>query len=173
MIKKIAPMVLIILVILAAVLLVIWKFINLSEKTNLALKDAGESSEELISGFFLPNLPENSLEVITDKNSYKVGEEIFFGVQNKTEETFKIENECPNEPLEIYKLENDKWRHLKVSSYIQCKNNDNIILAPYELRGASFLPWEKLIFDQPGKYKLKLKIIGYATKFEKEIEIVE
>ncbi|MBI5306596.1 hypothetical protein HZB04_03370 [Candidatus Wolfebacteria bacterium] len=142
------------------------------EKT-IIIRNISESIENFVKNLFFLEIPPNSIEVITDKDRYKIGEEIFFAVQNKTEETFKIENECPSEPLEIYKLENNFWRHLKASSYIQCKNNKTIILHPYELLGASYLPWEKLIFDKPGKYKLKLEIIGYKSKFEKEIEIIE
>lgn len=168
---KIILIILIVVAVLVGVFLVFQKYSD--GKVILNLRDIGESAGNFIKKIIFSEIPEGSIEIITDKNNYKVGEEIFFAVQNKTEETFKIENECPYEPLEIYRLENGKWRHLKASSRVKCNGNEVVILSPYELKGASFLPWEKLIFDKPGKYKLELEIIGYKSSFEKEIEIYE
>lgn len=167
--KKIILIILIIIIVLAGIFFTFQKYAG--EKSVLNLRDIGEFVGNFIKKIIFPKIPAGSIEIITDKESYKTGEEIFFAVQNKTDETFRIENECPREPLEIYRLENGKWRHLRASSYVKCKGNEVIILNPYELKGASFLPWGNFIFDKPGKYKLKLEIIGFESSFEKEIEI--
>ncbi|MFC1730784.1 hypothetical protein ACFL6I_10670 [candidate division KSB1 bacterium] len=126
-----------------------------------------------ITDLFKKSLADDAIEIIASKDKYKSGEEIFFAVQNRTDKTLRLENECPFEPLEVYYLENNSWVHLKAETDIVCENNDDIILEAYELKGSSFLPWSQVIFSNPGKYKLEVEIIGYKNNFQKEFEIVE
>lgn len=118
-----------------------------------------------------PRLPDNALEIIFSKPQYILNEEIFFGVLNKTNQTLRVENECPGEPLEVYRLENNVWMHLKNQAKIMCKSTKDIVIQPYELKGSSYLPWQGVIFSVPGKYKIELRVEGYGNKFEKEFEI--
>jgi hypothetical protein len=46
------------------------------------------------------------------------------------------------------------------------------VFGPYELKGSSFLPWQSVIFNNPGRYKIEVEIEGYANEFEKEFEII-
>lgn len=120
------------------------------------------------------SLPPDAIEIVLLKNKYKVGEEIFYGIQNKTDEEIAIENDCPGEPLEIYRQEGNVWEHLEGEANIKCSSNGNeIIVGPYELKGSSFLPWQDIIFNSPGKYKIEVEIEGYVNEYEKEFEIVE
>lgn len=118
-----------------------------------------------------PNLPSNALEIIFSKPQYVLGEEIFFGVLNKTNQTLRVENECPKEPLDVYRLEKNSWTAIKGQAKIQCKSSKDVIIQPYELKGSSYLPWQGAIFSVPGKYKIELRVEGYGNKFEKEFEI--
>ncbi len=119
-------------------------------------------------------LPNESISIITSKDEYKIGEEIFFAIQNKTEKTLFIENECPWEPIEIYEYKNNKWVKLKArSSIVKCENAKEIILKPYELSGTSFLPWSNIILNNSGTYKLEVDIEGYKNSVEKEFKIVK
>lgn len=128
----------------------------------------------LFDRFFGKDLPADAIEIVLPKDEFKVGEEIFFAVQNKTDKILKMENECPEEPMDIYYLKGDEWEHMKATADIVCKPGEkDINLAPYELKASSFLPWEKALFRSPGRYKLKLEIIGYKGQFEKEFEVVE
>jgi hypothetical protein len=127
-----------------------------------------------VTRIYKKTLPTDSIAIITSKDKYKVGEEIFFAIQNKTAKTLFIENECPWEPIEIYMYKNNVWSKLKArSEIIKCENAKEIVLRPYELVGASFLPWTEIILDKPGTYKLEVEIEGYKNSVEKEFEIVQ
>jgi len=127
-----------------------------------------------ISRIHKRTLPDDGIAIITSKDEYKIGEEIFFGIQNKTEKTLFIENECPWEPIEIYMLENNVWRHLKAKTEtIKCESGEDIKLNPYELKGTSFLPWSDIIMNEAGLYKLEVDIDGYKNGAEKEFRIIE
>jgi hypothetical protein len=119
-------------------------------------------------------LPDDAVEIVTSKSKFKIGEEIFFGVQNKTDKTLRVENECPFEPLEVYYWNGEIWKHLKATaSNVHCQKSGDITIEPYELKGSSFLPWSNIIFNTPGKYRLEIEIIGYKNNFQTEIEIIE
>lgn len=132
----------------------------------------GANHDSYLYKIIRPSLPDNALEIIFSKNQYVLGEEIFFGVLNKTNQTLRIENECPKEPLDIYRLEKDVWIRIKGQTKNPCRSTEDIIIRPYELRGASYLPWQGAIFSVPGKYKIELRVEGYGNKFAKEFEIM-
>jgi len=126
------------------------------------------------SDIFGKILPDDAIEIITSKSKYKIGEEIFFAIQNRTDKTVRVENECPFEPLEVYFWDGKIWKHIKAAaSNIDCQKSGDIEIAPYELKGSSFLPWANIIFNTPGKYRLDIEIIGYQNNFQTEIEIIE
>ena len=108
------------------------------------------------------------------KDRYKVGEEIYFGVQNKTNNTIEVENECPEEPMDIYYLSDEEWERIRSSADVVCKPGEqHVVISPYELKASSLLPWQNMLFKSPGRYKIKIEIIGYKGHFEKEFEVVE
>lgn len=128
----------------------------------------------VLDRFIGKSLPADAIDIIMARDKYKVGEEIYFAVQNRTDKTLKIENECPEEPMDIYYWRNEEWEHMKATADIICKpGQEDIEIGPYELKASSFMPWEKALFRSPGKYKLKLEIVGYKSYFEKEFEVVE
>lgn len=117
-------------------------------------------------------LSDDAVEIILSKAQYKVGEEIFFGILNKTDKELEIENECPREPLDIYKLDSGHWKKIVSEAEIDCVGSRDIALEPGELRGASFLPWQKILFSESGTYKIEVKVEHYENKYEKIFSIV-
>lgn len=135
------------------------------EKTGIDLSIVGK--------IFKKRLPPDAVEIILSKDEFKIGEEIFYAVQNRTDKEIIVENECPNEPLEIYYKEGENWKHLKGEANVDCSaSSKEIVIGPYELKGSSYLPWENIIFNRPGRYKIELEIEGYANEYEKEFEII-
>lgn len=118
-----------------------------------------------------PELPRDAVEIILSKEQYKVGEEIYFGILNNSDRVLEIENECPGEPLEIYKLTNGAWQHIKSEAEIKCSQK-YITVEPGELKGASFLPWQNILFKSPGTYKIVVEVEGYGGEFEKIFTII-
>lgn len=135
------------------------------EKIGIDLSNVGKLLDK--------DLPSDAIEIILSKEEFKFGEEIFYAIQNRTDDEIIIENECPSEPLEIYYQEGDDWRRLKGEANVDCSGDaEEIVLGPYELKGSSFLPWQNVIFNNPGRYKIEVEIDGYANEFEKEFDII-
>lgn len=118
-----------------------------------------------------PILPRDAVEIILSKSQFTVGEEIYFGILNNSDRVLKIENECPKEPLEIYKLVKGAWQHIKGAAKVKCSQK-NIALEPGELKGSSFLPWQDILFNSPGTYKIVVEIEGYKSEFEEIFTII-
>lgn len=116
-------------------------------------------------------LPRDAIEIVLSKEQYKVGEEIYFGILNNSDQALEIENECPREPLEIYKLINGAWQHIKGEAEVKCSQK-HIAVEPGELKGASFLPWQNILFKSPGTYKIIVEVEGYRGEFEKIFAII-
>ncbi|TAN57151.1 hypothetical protein EPN15_05080 [Patescibacteria group bacterium] len=120
----------------------------------------------------LPVLPRDAIEIVLSKSQYAVGEEIYFGILNNTDRILQIENECPREPLEIYKLSGSYWQHIRGEAEVKCSQK-HIALDPGELKGASFLPWQKILFNSVGTYKIVVEVEGYKGEFEKIFTIIQ
>lgn len=118
-----------------------------------------------------PELPRDAVEIVLSKEQYKVGEEIYFGILNNSDRVLEIENECPREPLEIYKLINGAWQHIESEAEAKCSQK-HVVLEPGELKGASFLPWQDILFKSPGTYKMVVEVEGYRGEFDKIFTIV-
>lgn len=116
-------------------------------------------------------LPRDAVEIVLSKEQYKVGEEIYFGILNNSDRVLEIENECPGEPLEIYKLINGAWQHIKGEAEVKCSQK-HIAVEPGELKGSSFLPWQNILFNSPGTYKIVVEVEGYGGEFEKIFTII-
>lgn len=160
----------IIIAILAVVAIVGFAYLGklekiVEEKIGIDLSDVGKLLDK--------DLPSDAIEIILSKEKFKIGEEIFYAIQNRTDKEIIIKNECPSEPLEIYYQEGDDWRRLKGEANVDCSGDvEEIVLGQYELKGSSFLPWQNVIFNNPGIYKIEVEIEGYANEFEKEFEII-
>lgn len=137
----------------------------LEEKTGFELT--------IIENIFRKKLPVDAVEIILSKDKYKVGEEIVYGVQNKTGKELIMENECPGEPFEIYYFKDGGWKHQKGEASVVCGDDGEIVFGPYELKGSSLLPWQNLILNEPGRYKIEVKLENYGNEFDKEFEIVK
>lgn len=129
------------------------------------------SVARLLMPFGRPILSRDAIEIVLSKEQYKIGEEIYFGILNNSDRVLKVENECPKEPLEIYKLAKGVWRHIKSAAKIKCSQK-NIALEPGELKGSSFLPWQNILFSSPGTYKIVVEAEGYKGEFEKVFTII-
>lgn len=124
--------------------------------------------------FFGKELSLDDVEIVLSKDKYKIGEEIYYGVQNKTNKTIEVENECPEEPMDIYYLKNERWEHIGSSADVVCgPGEQHVVIAPYELKASSLLPWQNILFKSPGRYKIRLEIVGYKGHSEREFEVME
>ena len=119
-------------------------------------------------------VPKGNISVTTPYQTYLLVEEISFTIHNNFNSSIVIKNNCPTEPLDVYRYENDKWvRVHDTADEKACMSNQRTVTIPANgQRDASFAPWPRL-FDKPGKYR----IVAYVDYYEQlpfaDFEIIE
>ncbi len=116
-------------------------------------------------------LAENDIGIATVKTEYAYGKEVKLTLQNNLEETVTIENDCPAEPLDVYKYENGEWTQMTATYDLECAGVD-YILAPGEKTTLSYLSWTYGIFDELGRYQIRYEY-NDKTYYSNEFSIVE
>ena len=118
--------------------------------------------------------PVGSIEVSTKYSTYLLGETVDFSVKNNFNSTVYIGNNCPAEPLEVYRLESGKWQRIHDTSDSKSCSNDvrKIAVEANQTRSASFANWPRL-FDKAGKYRIVAYVQYYNLVPYSDIEIIE
>lgn len=119
-------------------------------------------------------VPTGSVELTIPYVTYLVGEPITFTVKNGFESTIYIPNECPEEPLTVYKLVDKKWQRLHaVTSPSSCVLKDRqISVSPHGTQNGNYTSWPEL-FKDPGKYRVVAYIDYFNMAPYQDFEIIE
>lgn len=119
-------------------------------------------------------LPSGSIALSTEYSQYLLGEEIRFVITNNYNSPIYVRNSCPNEPLEVYKLEGEKWiRQHDTATEKECTMSDRSIeIAAQTQLTSNFNSWPHL-FDKPGKYRIATYIDYYDSIPYTDFEVVE
>ncbi len=106
----------------------------------------------------------NLLFTTTD-NEYSRRQIVTVNLQNNTNDTIVIENECPNEPFNVYRKENNKWTERSSSPELDCSESDDLILEPGQKTKIMYDNWNNALFSEMGIFK-----IDFTTKINEEIQ---
>lgn len=119
-------------------------------------------------------LPTGSVSMTTDYSKYVVGETINFTVKNNYNSSIFIENDCPNEPLAIYKLIDNNWvRQHDNASVKDCPDESRkVSVAAGQSISGNFKSWPRL-FSTAGKYRIVAFVEYYNSLPYQDIEIIE
>ncbi len=122
----------------------------------------------LVVGVYAENkentLPSGHVELTLNKKKFQVGEEIQFTVTNKFPATVYVKNNCPTEPLEAYKWDNNKW--IAIHDQVTTKSSlcytqpRNIAVPANGSLTYSYSDWKSL-FAKPGVYRVVMVIDHY------------
>ena len=109
-------------------------------------------------------LPSGSIEVNSEYSSYVTGEVVKVSIKNNLNTTIYINNECPNEPLNVYFYENDKWGPVNdKTNENSCPNKARqIAIKPNGSETVSYQEWKNL-FSKPGKYRILAAVSGFRS----------
>ncbi len=120
---------------------------------------------QLINLSSAQSLDQGSVQLTTSKQQYAMNENIKFTLSNQTANTVTVLNNCPNEPLEVYRLESGQWTRLHQSTYAsKClKAPRSYEIAPNARVSATYRYWQEL-FSVPGQYRLTAPLDGYDSK---------
>jgi len=118
-------------------------------------------------------LPVGSIELSVPYSKYLVGEPITFSITNNYNGNVYVVNNCPSEPLEVYRLENGKWvrQHDQVE-ISKCDKNSRLVNVPAKgIVHGSFAAWKNL-FSEPGKYRIVAYVEYYNELPYQDIEVI-
>lgn len=109
-------------------------------------------------------IPAGNVTLETEYSKYLLGEEIKFTIKNNFNSTIYLENNCPTEPLDVFKYQDTKWVRIHdLANTKDCTKDDrNIKIPANEIRIASFAKWPKL-FSTPGLYRIVANV-GYYNQ---------
>lgn len=108
-------------------------------------------------------IPNGNVSLSSTYSKYIVGEDISVNINNDFNSTIYFDNNCPDEPLDVYRLENTTWVriHAKADEN-KCQQNTNKEgIPPNEARDVSFAAWPDL-FSEPGKYR----VVAYVEYYD-------
>lgn len=129
---------------------------------------------QLANGIHTYNTPVGTVELKIPYNKYLVGETISFAVTNNYNSAISVANNCPEEPLAVYKLQNKKWVRIHDKAKAKdCKDKSRFIDIPAgKTVQSNFKSWPKL-FSKPGKYRVAVFIEYFNTVAYQDFEVIK
>lgn len=112
-------------------------------------------------------LGEGTLGIATTKENFSRGDTITVQLKNNTKEVIQIPNECPNEPLTVYRFSEDVWKQIAATPKITCADTKPITIEPDKTVTIKYDKWSRALFSNIGKYKIGVTLETEVTN-EKE-----
>ena len=119
------------------------------------------------------SLPAGEVQLIVPYSKYLVGEAITFTVKNNYNSPVYLVNDCPAEPLNVYREENGTWLRVHDRASVgDCptENREITVKANGSVDG-SFASWHNL-FKIPGKYRVVAYVEYYDALPYQEFEVI-
>lgn len=126
----------------------------------------------IVSIFFKPGQDQNELKageigMTLSKKDFDLYDLVSVDIKNNTTQAITIKNECPQEPLEVFKYENNEWKQVAAPAPIHCEGTTDTVIQPQEKSTIHYTYWNHALFGEIGRYKIK------ATFNDKTIESPE
>ncbi|MEI7917934.1 MAG: hypothetical protein WCH58_00970 [Candidatus Saccharibacteria bacterium] len=119
-------------------------------------------------------LPTGDVTLTIPYSKYVVGESVNFTIKNNYNSSISILNNCPAEPLAVYRQASDgSWiRQHDYASYGACSTEQRqVSVAAGQSVSGNFDPWPNL-FVNPGKYRVVAFVEYYNALPYQEFEVV-
>ncbi len=119
------------------------------------------------------SLPTGQIQLIVPYSKYLVGEPVTFTLKNNYNSSIYLTNSCPEEPLNVYRLENGTWIRIHdTASISDCSNEQRQIeIAANGSVSGSFTPWHHL-FSTPGTYRVVAYVEYYDALPYQDFQVV-
>lgn len=127
----------------------------------------------LITTFIAPkNAPvtdaNGSVIFETTKDEYSRVQKVNLKITNNTTKDVIIPNECPNEPLNVYRYEKNEWIEKTASPEMDCTETSDITVKPGKKINIVYDNWNYAIFSSTGRFKISMN-----TEIDGEIKTIE
>ncbi len=121
----------------------------------------------------ISTLPEGEINLSIPYSRYLTGEVVTFTITNNFNGSVFIANQCPVEPLLVYKYENSAWNRIHDTATKDCSKEQKMVEIPAKSSvGGNFAPWPNL-FKTPGKYRVVAYVEYYNSLPYQDFEIID
>jgi len=105
------------------------------------------------------NLAGGDLGISMLNTEYKLDNLVTVRLRNNTSADIKIENDCPREPLNVYRYNNGEWIQLESAPKITCNTTESFVIKPGEDFNVDYKSWNNSLFHEIGRYKIGANLI--------------
>jgi hypothetical protein len=123
---------------------------------------------------FAATPPATGIGIIIDQTQYTVGQDVTVTLSNATPNSVFVLNNCPGEPLTVYKLENNNWVQIHAStdaSKCAGEPHDYQIPANSSIK-TDYRYWPGL-FAQPGHYRVVANVEDFTQWPSADFTVVQ
>ena len=109
-------------------------------------------------------LPVGGIELSVPYSKYVVGETVTFTIKNNFNNSIYIVNNCPSEPLAVYRQAGNKWVRIHDQASVGAcpEEQRQVSVTAMGSTNGNFAAWPHL-FDQPGNYRVIAYIENYNS----------
>lgn len=129
---------------------------------------------QFASSLHTQSVPQGSVTLKIPYAKYLSGEAITFSVTNNYNSTISITNNCPQEPLAVYRQINKTWRRTHATSKVNTCSEKlrTITIEPGQTVSGSYKNWPGL-FKTPGKYRVAVFVQYFGAVAYQDVIIVK
>lgn len=100
---------------------------------------------------------DGNITFTTTDTEYSRAQTVIVKIKNNTNEPFIIKNECPNEPFDIFKYENNGWVQKTASPVLNCQDAADITVPSQKEIKITYNNWNYALFSNMGRFKIEYK----------------
>lgn len=128
---------------------------------------------QIVGNIQMRKLPVGQIQLSVPYSKYLVGETVTFTIKNNYNSPVYLFNDCPAEPLSVYRQKNGVWVRIHDTASINdCPTEDRQIeVAASGSISGSFAPWHNL-FNTPGKYRVVAYVEYYDALPYQDFEVI-
>lgn len=119
------------------------------------------------------SIPAGNVQLVIPYSKYLVDEPVTFTLYNRFNSTIYVMNQCPSEPLEVYRWTNNSWQRIHDRADLKdCIAENRQVRVPANgSASGTFAPWHHL-FDRPGKYRVVAYVEYYNSLPYQDFEVI-
>ncbi len=100
---------------------------------------------------------DNNVTISTTKDEYAVRKTVTVEITNGTGLPIVFANNCPNQPLRVYKKENNKWIEISAITSAACNTEATFRVEPGKDLRLAYDKWHYSLFSSLGRYRIDLE----------------
>ncbi len=99
----------------------------------------------------------NNIVFTTTKSEYSKVQLVTVDLKNNTEKELVIKNECPEEPFNVFRYENNEWVQKTSKPELNCDNATDIAIPAGKDRKITYENWNNALFSEMGRFKIEFE----------------